>query len=184
MQRRPTTVLFMGLLGLLMSASAVSHAAFSRTGDAQISFTALGPAGMKIIGTTSELSVSEANQELVVVVPLRNLDTKISLRNKHMREKYLEVDKYPNAELRVRRSALRIPSGAPVSAKAEGTLTLHGRSKVTPFTYVAKTEGDRIAVSGELHVNMTDFGIAQPGYSGISVKPDVDVQVSFHVQDQ
>jgi polyisoprenoid-binding protein YceI len=182
MQRRRTTAVL--VLGVLTTVSAVGHAALSRTENAQVSFTATGPAGMKIIGTTHDLSVAEANQEIVAIVPLRNLDTKIELRNKHMREKYLEVEKYPNAELRVPRSALTMPPGAPISARAEGTLTLHGRAKATSFTYVAKPDGSGIAVTGTLHVNMTDHGIAQPGYSGVSVKPDVDVQVSFHVQDQ
>ena len=38
-----------------------------------------------------------------------SLDTGIDLRNKHMREKYLEVQKYPNAVLTVDRSTLHFP---------------------------------------------------------------------------
>lgn len=155
----------------------VAHANIARMGEAHVSFNASGPAGMTISGTTSELEVVETEQEIVVTVPLRNLDTKIDLRNKHMREKYLEVAKYPNAELRVLKVAIDAGAG-----KAVGKLTLHGRSKPIAFSYSRKTEGGAIAVTGAFRVNMDEYGIEKPGYAGISVKPDVDVNVAFNVK--
>lgn len=157
--------------------SAVAQARLSRAGDAQVQFTANGPAGLRIVGTTGELVVSETEKEVVLTVPLKGLDTKIDLRNKHMREKYLEVDKYPNAELRVAKDAVQrnTPSG-----KATGVLTLHGQSKPMSFTYSTRPDG---SVTGAVRVNMKDFGITQPGYAGVTVKPDVDVNVSFRVTD-
>lgn len=161
-----------------LAVTAVAHAKLARSGDAQVQFTASGPAGMNIVGTTNELSVSETDSEVVIVVPLKGLDTKIDLRNKHMREKYLETDKYPNAELHVAKDAIQ-RTGAP--SQATGQLTIHGKTKATPFTYTAKADGN---VSGSMHVNMKDFGIAQPGYAGITVKPDIDVTVAFRVADR
>lgn len=166
------------LLALAASAplvvTAVAHASLARAGDAQVQFTASGPAGMSIVGTTNELQVSETDSDIVITVPLKNLDTKIDLRNKHMREKYLEVEKYPNAELHVQKGAIQ-KGGA---SQATGQLTLHGKTKPTTFSYTAKQDGN---VSGALHVNIKDFDITQPGYAGISVKPDVDVTVAFRV---
>lgn len=154
----------------------VAHAKIARTGEAQVSFTATGPAGLSIVGTTQELSVADAGDELVVTVPLKNLDTKIELRNKHMRERYLEVAKYPNAELRVQKSAVKAAAG-----KASGVLSLHGKSKPTTFAYTTKPDGGATAVTGSFRVNILDFGIEKPGYAGVSVKPDVDVKVAFRV---
>jgi polyisoprenoid-binding protein YceI len=173
MNRRITFALAASMLAV----TAVAHATLSRTGDAQVQFTASGPAGMSIVGTTSDLLVSETDKEIVLTVPLKNLDTKIELRNKHMREKYLEVDKYPNAELRVAKDAIQKNTA---SGKANGVLSLHGQSKPASFTYTSKADG---SATGAIHVNMKDFGITQPGYTGISVKPDVDVTVSFRVTD-
>jgi polyisoprenoid-binding protein YceI len=163
---------------LTLTVGAAAHAGLSRIGDAQVQFTASGPAGMSIVGTTSELQVTETDNEVVVTVPLKNLDTKIDLRNKHMREKYLEIDKYPNAELRVAKDA--ITKGA-TSRQANGLLTIHGKTKPTAFTYSSKADGAATGVSGSLRLNIKDFGITQPGYAGITVKPDVDVAVSFRV---
>jgi polyisoprenoid-binding protein YceI len=154
----------------------VAHAKLARTGDAQVSFHATGPGGLSIIGTTNELAVSETDTDVVVTVPLAKLDTKIDLRNRHMRDKYLEVAKYPNAELHVAKAAVQAPSG-----KANGTLTLHGQTKPVTFTYATKPEGAATAVTGTVRVVMTDYGIEKPGYAGVSVKPDVDVDVVFRV---
>jgi len=167
----------LALSGAALTITAVAHAKLGRTGDAQVQFTASGPAGMSIVGTTSDLTVSETDTEYVIVVPLKNLDTKIELRNKHMREKYLEVDKYPNAELHVEKSGIQRTGAA---AQANGQLTIHGKTKASPFSYTAKPDG---SVTGSVHVNMKDFGITQPGYAGITVKPEVDVTVAFRVAE-
>lgn len=161
----------------LVAVTTLAHAKYSRTGDATVEFTASGPAGMKIVGTTHELAVSETEKDLLITVPLRNLDTKIELRNKHMREKYLEVDKYPNAELHVPKDALTKEAS---NKHVAGQLTIHGTTKPTQFTYSSKADG---SVTGALHLVITDFGIAQPGYAGVTVKPDVDVNVTFHVTE-
>ncbi|MBX3261468.1 MAG: YceI family protein [Labilithrix sp.] len=167
--------LFALAAGATLTVAAVAHAKLSRVGPAEVQFTASGPAGMSIVGTSNDLQITETDKEIIVTVPLAKLDTKIELRNKHMREKYLEVAKYPNAELRVSKDGVQKNA---TSSKANGTLTLHGTTKPTSFTYTSKPDG---SVSGAVHVNMKDFGIAQPGYAGVSVKPDVDVTVAFRV---
>lgn len=154
----------------------VAEAKLARSGDASVSFTASGPGGLSIVGTTADLAVAETDQDIVVTVPLKNLDTKIDLRNKHMREKYLEVGKYPNAELKVAKSAVQGPSG-----KTTGQLTLHGQTKPVAFSYTTKPEGGATAVTGSIHLNMSEFGIEKPGYAGLSVKPEVDVNATFKV---
>src|SRR5581483_4442375 len=87
----------------LATVSAASYAALSTATDAKVTFGAAGPAGFKIEGTTSELSVSEGGGNVMVSVPLANLTTGIALRDHHMKEKYLEVAKYPAAVLTVAR---------------------------------------------------------------------------------
>ena len=167
------------VLGCLLSF--VSEAeAYSASGTPDVQFTASGPAGLQIIGKTHDLSLREDGAQLVVRVPLANLDTGISLRNKHMREKYLEVERYPNAELTVARGALQVPESGAAEGTADGSFTLHGVTKPAKFTYkVSRVAPSRLHVSGALHVNFTEHGISVPSYLGITVKPDVDVQVSF-----
>lgn len=160
-----------------------ADAALSRSGDASIEFVAVGPAGMKIKGTTHDLGVVDQGADVTVKVPLGGLKTGISLRDNHMREKYLQVEKFPNAELTVSRASLKLPSGGAVSADGQGTLALHGQKKPVSFHYDAKRNGGVIHVSGKLRLNMNSFGIEVPSYAGVTVKPDIEVNVEFDAKD-
>lgn len=140
---------------------------------------------LKIEAKTSELHVDEDPNGVVTVrVPLAGLDTGIALRNRHLREKYLHTDKYPNAELSVARSALAFPAeGQTATQSAPGTMKLHGASKPVTFTYSARREGAAYRVHGTVRVNINDFAIETPQFLGIKVNPNVDVSVDFVVDD-
>ena len=116
-------------------------------------------------------------------VPLANLATGIALRDQHMKERYLEVGRFPDAGPHRgsgRRS--RVPAGGgQLSADAPGTLTLHGQTRPVTVRYDATSDADGLLVHGKLHLRMDDFGITVPSYLGVTVKPDVDVAASFHV---
>lgn len=161
-------------------APTLADAAFSRSGTPNVQFTATGPAGLKIVGTSHELDVRDDGTSVTISVPLANLDTGIGLRNKHMREKYLEVDKFPRAELAVKRADLKVPeAGAQTSAEADGTMLLHGVSRPAHFSYKSRRDAAGVHVTGSVRVNINDHGIAVPSYLGVTVKPDVDVELSF-----
>ncbi len=167
-------VLVVGLLATLVAQAKLAGSG----GDVQ--FSASGPGGLKIVGTTKELAVKDDGTTVTVVVPLGNLDTGIGLRNKHMREKYLEVAKYPNAELTVPRAALKLAEGAGTAA---GTMKIHGQSHPVTFAYSAKKSGSGYAVDGSVHLDMHDYGIEVPSYLGVTVKPEIDVVARFSAAD-
>jgi polyisoprenoid-binding protein YceI len=164
----------------LFGVSAIAQAAFSSATDGHVTFDAAGPAGFKIEGTTSDVTVSEANGNVLVTVGLANLTTGISLRDHHMREKYLEVPRFPTAVLSVARSALNVPAaGAQAEADAPGTLTLHGQTRPVTVHYSAKADGTSCTTQGKIHINMNEYGISVPTYLGVTVKPEVDIVASF-----
>ena len=157
-----------------------ADAKLARTGSPSVSFTAVGPAGLKIVGTTSDLDVVDDASSVTITVPLANLTTGIALRDRHMREKYLQVQNYPNATLKVDRASVKFPApGAESSGDAQGTMAIHGKTHPVSFHYTAKKEGAGYAVSGSVHLDMKDYGIDVPSYLGVTVKPDVDVAVRF-----
>jgi polyisoprenoid-binding protein YceI len=168
----------LGAFGL----SAAGHAALSSAMDSNVSFRAAGPAGMKIEGTTPDLTVGDDGANVVITVPLANLSTGIGLRDHHMREKYLEVQKYPVATLTIARAALKFPRGGEQAvADVPGTVQIHGQTRPVSVHYEAKGQGAAFDARGGFHLNMNDFGITVPVYLGVTVKPDVDVSASFHV---
>jgi polyisoprenoid-binding protein YceI len=165
-----------------LSVSAAGEAALSSPTNAHVSFRAVGPAGLTIEGTTPDLRAAEDGGNLVIVVPLANLTTGISLRDQHMKEKYLEVARYPDTTLTLARSALRLPAGGErVEADAPGTLSLHGQTRPVLVHYQATRDGDAFAASGRFRVTMTEYGVNVPSYLGVTVKPDVDVSASFRI---
>lgn len=172
------------VVALVGSAAAPSDAAFTRNGDATVSFAATGPAGMAINGTTSELSVVEAAGDVAVTVPLAHLTTGISLRDEHMRTKYLEVPTYPQAVLHVARAALALPKEAPAASSFVGALTLHGVTRNVTVSCTARRLTDGLyAVAATTALDMRDFNIAVPSYLGVAVKPNVTLDVRFVAKD-
>lgn len=179
-----------GWLELMLIATGVlvgtaADAKLARSGDAQVVAHATGTAGMKIDATTGELRVNEGPDAITLTVPLGTLRTGIGLRDRHMREKYLEVDKYPNAEVVVKRSTLKFPDdGKETTADAAATMTLHGKTRPVTLRYGARRTGESYAVRGSTSINITDFGIKQPGYMGVNVNPVVNIDVRFQVADK
>jgi polyisoprenoid-binding protein YceI len=173
--RRPSWA----LVALVLALPGVTLAAWQAT-QPNVTFTCTGPGGLRIEGKGTEMQVSDRADALVVTVPLAKISTGIDLRDGHMHGKYLESAKYPTAELVVPRAGLKFPAdGATVNASAPGTMTLHGQSKPVNFHYKATRQGKTYAVQGEVHVDMRDYGIATPSYLGITVKPQVEVAVTF-----
>src|SRR5579864_3868947 len=173
----------LGILALASSfagLSTVARAALSEATAGKVSFQASGPAGLKIEGTTSDLTLADKGDSVVITVPLANLSTGIGLRDKHMKEKYLEVPKFPSAVLNVARGALKVPAaGDKVEIDVPGTVNLHGQTRPVTVHYEAKRDGSTLVAHGKFHNNMTDFGITVPSYLGVTVKPEVDVSADF-----
>jgi polyisoprenoid-binding protein YceI len=168
----------------IVSVTAAGHAALvlATPADSLVSFQASGPAGLTIVGQTPDLTVADDGANVIVTVPLANLSTGIGLRDHHMREKYLEVPKFPAATLTIARSALKFPAaGGQAAADVPGTLQLHGQTRPVTVHYDAKGDGANVGAKGTFRINMNDFGITVPTYLGVTVKPDVDVTASLHV---
>ncbi len=169
------------LLLAMTSGSGNADAKIKTEGTGEASFCASGPAGMQINGRTSDITVSEEAEHVKVSVSLTRLTTGIDLRDRHMRDRYLEVGKFPNAELTVDRKVLKLSGDA--SADAPATLKIHGQSRAVTIHYTSHANGAAFQVTGSVHIDMTDYGVEQPSYLGVKVKPDVDVSVRFDASD-
>lgn len=181
MQRRQRFLVAASIWGVVI-ASAVASEGLGRPSDSLVGFQAMGPAGLKIAGKTAELTVIEEGDSISIVVPLANLKTGIDVRDHHMKEKYLEIEKFPSARLTVNRSELKLPAaGERVASDVPGTLFLHGQTKPVIVHYEVKAEGPAYAVDGKLRLNMKEVGIEVPSYLGVTVKPDVDVEAHFRI---
>lgn len=165
---------------VLATLPAGASAALKARAQPLVSFVAQGPAGMRIEGKSNDLQVTDRPDAVVITVPLAKLETGISLRDHHMQEKYFESQKYPNAQLAVARSAIKFPSeGQTTEGSVPATLAFHGTSKTVAVHYRASRQGRAYEVKGDLKVDFREFGIEVPVYLGATVKPPVDVNVAF-----
>jgi len=72
--------------------------ALSRTGESSVTVLAHGPAGLRIEGRSSDVSLEEDASVLTFRVPIAPIETGIGLRDRHLRET-LEAEKFPAAIL-------------------------------------------------------------------------------------
>ncbi len=165
---------------LLSSLSAV--AAVQQSGGPAVSFHAIGPGGLAIDGHSGDLAVSEQGGKVVFTSQLNALSTGISLRDSHMKEKYLETGKFPTATLSVDRAALQFPKGHGV-LDVGGQMTIHGVTKTVAVHCDADGAEKSAVFQCSVGININDFGIQVPSYLGVTVKPGVTLHVRVGLND-
>ena len=130
-------------------------------------------------------SLTEAMADESLALPadyLAKLTTGINLRDQHMREKYLEVPKFPVTTLTVARGSLSLPTdGHKTEGDVQGTLSLHGQTRPITVHYDITSQGGALVSHGKFRIDMNAFGITVPTYLGVTVKPNVDVTASFRL---
>ena len=118
----------------------------------------------------------------MLAVDLRTIDTGISLRNDHLREKYLEVDKGPGYDSATL-SQIELKGVAPDGAGGKGTfsglLTLHGTMKSVTGPAEIRSAGSGTRVKASFPLKLSDYNIPEPRYLGVGVKDTVQVEVTF-----
>jgi polyisoprenoid-binding protein YceI len=111
---------------------------------------------------------------------LTSLETGIDTRDRHMKEKYLEVEKYPKATLNIQKvghlAAWTLANPTINEDTFEGMLTLHGVTK--PVSGKFSMTSDR-AVEANFTVKLSNFGVAIPQFGGITIADDVDIDVKI-----
>jgi polyisoprenoid-binding protein YceI len=145
-------------------------------------FLAIGkPSALKITGTGASVSGSlvTSNKKLSgkLSLDLNKFTTGMSLRDKHMKEKYLETAKpnFDQAVLSFQDLGLESASNKAFTAK----LNLHGVEKEINGLTDLKIEEKSISGTAKIKLKLSDFGIAVPSFSGITVAEDVEINIKF-----
>jgi polyisoprenoid-binding protein YceI len=116
-----------------------------------------------------------------LAVDLRTLDTGIELRNTHLRETYLEVDKGEGFDQAVLSNILVSGNLESLSGSTPftGELRLHGVMKTVRGEADLMRNGSSWRVTASFPVALGDHGIAPPRYLGVGVRDRVQVRVTF-----
>lgn len=112
-----------------------------------------------------------------LTVDLQKLETGIGLRDRHMKNNYLEVEKGEQfAEARLQDIRVEKLAG---KTTFKGMLTLHGARKEVTGTADLKPNGAGYRVDATFTVRLSEFQIPDPTYLGVGVKDELQVRVRF-----
>lgn len=154
---------------ILAFATIVALQAHAETGV--VGHVNLSPAGKFEARTSTVNGKAQLNGSTVsaknIKVPLETLKTGIDLRDKHMKEKYLEIAKFPEAEL---------IEATGQNGTAKGKLKLHGVEKEIAGAYQII---DNKELRATFPLKLSDYNISGIRYLGVGVKDDVDVTVTL-----
>jgi polyisoprenoid-binding protein YceI len=180
-------------LTMFISAAAFAGATVSfDSAKGETLFHAVGhPSALNINGhgaaPKGQLSITDGKVGGTLTLDLSTLDTGIGTRTGHMKEKYLEVEKFPEAKLVL--DPIALPTGAADKETGvyekipfTGKLTLHGVEK--PVSGVTKIErkGAVVNVDATFSIDITDYKIVQPKFAGITIDKDVALEIKSETQ--
>jgi polyisoprenoid-binding protein YceI len=151
-----------------------------------VRFVATGrPALLKIIGTgtgpTGQLTLEKDKINGTLYVDLNSLNTKIDLRDEHMKNKYLEVSKYPRAEIQIIDFPLILSEikNSSKKIKFSGNMTLHGIKKPVDGEIEISEKLNQINALAQFKIKLTDYLSALPNYAGIKVADETEITVDI-----
>ena len=126
-------------------------------------------------------SATEGTQ-LYLEVDLASLDTGLGLRNRHMREYYLEVEEFPYAFFNATIERVEATAAGVFRVMASGVMNIHGveRSVDIPCDVVERGEGYRVQCV--FNLLLSDFDIEIPKIMFLKLADEVRLELDFTVR--
>lgn len=149
-----------------------------------VAFDAVGkPSMLKIHGEGKQLRGTLKRDAKTLsgdfVVKLDDLDTGMKLRNEHMKTKYLETAKYPEARFKLDALSLPMSEGEFKGLPFSGLITIRGVEKSVSGTSDIVATKTIQNFSASFAIKISDFGMKIPSFAGVTVAEDVQVKVTM-----
>ena len=163
--------------------AAPSLAGTTLKGSPRVTFEANGV--IDIEGTGSTVTVADDGTTLMFTVPMATVTTDNDLRDDHMRNKYVEIAKYPNVTISFPKANLKLPAkpGEKLSTSVSGTFTAHGVSQPASVAYTAKRGDGFTRIEAKFGFDVSKHGIEIPNYLGVTVEPAMKATVVLELVD-
>ncbi len=183
-----------GLLACLPIGAAGQEYHVDRDADNEVRFTSEAPIE-EVVGVTNRIdgyvllneprleagSATEGTQ-LYLEVNLASLDTGLGLRNRHMRDNYLEVRDFPYAFFEATIERIEETAAGLFRVTAQGVLNIHGveREVSVPCDVSARQDGYRARCT--FNLLLSDFDIKIPKLMFLKLANEVRLELDFTVQ--
>lgn len=152
-----------------------SRAEAAKLGEA--SFEAIGNPGLLTItgekgDVTGKYQRTDGKLTGSFDLALNTLQTGMDLRDKHMRDKYLETGKFPKTTLTIE-NVLLPKEGY---FKFAGKLILHGKTNPVSGDCLLK---DAIKFECKFKILLSDYAIPVPEWKGVTIAKDVSLTINL-----
>jgi len=122
--------------------------------------------------------------ELYFEVDLNSLDTGIGLRNRHMRENYLETDHFPFTHFKGKIISIAMADDNTISVEAEGTIFIHGVEKPLNVKANLIKQENGYRIQANFIVKLSDFQIDIPSIMFYKIDENMDLHLDFYVKEK
>ena len=119
--------------------------------------------------------------EFYFEVDLASLDTGMGLRNRHMRENYLETDDFPFASFRGRVAALQPEAPGRYRALTRGVFTIHGVAREREIQGTAESQAEILRVRCAFQVILSDHDIPIPKLMFMKIDEVMELDLDFYL---
>jgi polyisoprenoid-binding protein YceI len=115
-------------------------------------------------------------------VELATLKTGIGMRDKDMREDYLETDEYPYASYSAKISSIESLGENRFKIFSEGDFTIHGISKSLAISAIVFVNENIIHIKSEFDVNLPDHNIEIPKLLFLRIDETIEIELEFYLK--
>jgi polyisoprenoid-binding protein YceI len=168
-------------VAVLLGISNIGYAQVFTTQAGNVTFISKAPL-LEFEGKSSNLTgmVNAASDSVDFYIDLNTLDTGIELRNRHMRESYLETDKFPFAEFTGKFSpSLNLSAASVQQVTAFGTFTIHGVKKEVQIRGTLQVVNpQQLVLQAEWLIKLSDFNIKIPRVVFYELSDEQTVRIS------
>lgn len=122
------------------------------------------------------------DSELYFEVDLNTLDTGIGMRNRHMRDNYLETDKYPITHFTGKITQQADSSDGTRILYAEGDLFIHGIARFKRIKAQVEITPPYWRVHSAFSVRLSDYDIEIPSVMFMKINDKIRLNLDFYLK--
>ncbi len=115
-------------------------------------------------------------------VDLNTLDTGIGLRNRHMRENYLETERYPRTSFKGKIVSTKQGVKDTSLVNAEGKMFIHGVERPLAVEARLIPHGSGYRIVSRFYVKLSDYEIEIPSIMFYKIDENMDIRLDFYIK--